>query len=65
MFIYNDIRTIDKIEELKTWMIESKPAEKILKDINNDLSKPTNKGWVCPICGRGVSPIVTHCECTI
>ena len=22
------------------------------------------RGWVCPVCGCGVSPVETHCNCT-
>ena len=46
-FPYNDIT------------ISTEPNEKCTRD-------PTNKklyGWICPVCGRGLSPYTNECSC--
>lgn len=27
----------------------------------DDYYQPTSKGWVCPVCGRGIAPWMTYC----
>lgn len=31
--------------------------------INPPSFAPVNKGWICPVCGRGNAPFVTQCPC--
>lgn len=26
-------------------------------------AQPEQKGWICPVCGRGLSPYTTVCPC--
>jgi len=30
---------------------------------NEKLGAP--KGWVCPVCGKGLSPFTPSCDCTL
>ena len=37
--------------------------------LNCDIPMPQgfgeNKGWICPVCGRGIAPWVDYCSCQI
>jgi len=37
-----------------------------LKEINRNLKEKVNQGitgWICPVCGRGLSPFTNVCPC--
>lgn len=50
---------------------KAKPGESVLVDKKTmkQLTKgtleisPTNLGWVCPVCKRGISPFQMTCDC--
>lgn len=37
-----------------------KPFYSVEKDI---AQLPAPLGWICPVCGKGMSPFVTECDC--
>lgn len=34
-----------------------------IKNLNELFTQPGMIGWVCPICGRGLSPFTSACPC--
>ena len=45
-------------EDIKTGLEQAIEYEK-----NKSLEDIGQKGWICPVCGRGVAPWVDYCRC--
>ncbi len=53
-------RNEDKTYKMK----ENTPEEqKLVDNYIRKLSGPVQVGWVCPVCGRGLSPYASVCPC--
>lgn len=33
------------------------------ENISETINAPKMMGWICPVCGRGLSPFTTVCPC--
>ena len=56
--IYDAMRNLSNEEKEKFRAITTEAVNTLL-----DNSGPKSTGWICPRCGRGVSPLATSCPC--
>lgn len=50
-------------EGTTTKAIPASEYEHYGKFIKDEEEKPSLMGWVCPVCGRGLSPYTSVCPC--
>jgi len=55
MRIMDGYQTEKYVESLMSTETTNPPAEKT--------NSPKMIGWICPVCGRGLSPFTTMCPC--
>ena len=60
--------TIDALEKSKGTYVDRHVIIGKMQDIVNNLpsaepEQHSMRGWICPVCGRGLSPLMMVCPC--
>ena len=63
MIIYGAIATLQDRRDFNKLLMETKPMDNIFSGSSETINPPKMYGWICPVCGRGLSPFTSVCPC--
>ena len=63
MLIYGAIATLQDRRDVNKLLMEAKPMDNMVSGNSETINPPKMYGWICPVCGRGLSPFTSVCPC--